>query len=75
MTPSLLDSDTLTLWHKGHPGVVAHAASYVKQFGQLTISDLAYYEINRGLKAVGASEQPLFTVGCELRMTENRPLC
>lgn len=57
MTPSLLDSDTLSLWHKRHPGVVAHAASYVKQFGQLTISDLTYYEISRGLKAVGASAQ------------------
>ena len=57
MTPALLDSDTLTLWHKRHPEVVAHAASYVKQFGQLTISDLTYYEISRGLKAVGASAQ------------------
>ena len=57
MTPALLDSDTLTLWHKGHPEVVARAASYVKQFGQLTISDLTYYEISRGLKAVGASAQ------------------
>jgi len=57
MTPALLDSDTLTLWRKGHPKVVAHAASYINEFGQLTISDLTYYEISRGLKAVGASAQ------------------
>lgn len=57
MTPALLDSDTLTLLRKGNSHVVAHAASYVKQFGQLTISDLTYYEISRGLKAVGAFAQ------------------
>ena len=57
MTPALLDTDTLTLWFKRHPQVELNAALYVEQFGHLVISDLSYYEVTRGWKAVGAAAQ------------------
>jgi predicted nucleic acid-binding protein len=57
MTPTLLDTDTLTLWFKRHPQVELNAALYVERFGQLVISDLSYYEVTRGWKAVGAAAQ------------------
>jgi tRNA(fMet)-specific endonuclease VapC len=57
MTPTLLDTDTLTLWFKRHPQVELNAALYAERFGQLVISDLSYYEVTRGWKAVGATSQ------------------
>jgi len=55
MTPTLLDTDTLTLLHKHHPHVSLNAAAYISQFKQLTLTEFSYYEITRGLKAVGAT--------------------
>jgi tRNA(fMet)-specific endonuclease VapC len=57
MTPTLLDTDTLTLLHKHHPQVSLNAAAYISQFKQLTLTEFSYYEITRGLKAVGATTQ------------------
>ena len=57
MTPTLLDTDTLTLWFKRHPQVELNAALYTERFGGLVISDLSYYEVTRGWKAVGATAQ------------------
>lgn len=57
MTPTLLDTDTLTLFHKRHPQVIGKAALHVKTFGQLILSELSYYEVTRGLKAAGATAQ------------------
>ncbi len=57
MTRTLLDTDTLTLLHKRHPQVIINAALHVKQFGHLIFSELSYYEVTRGLKAIGATAQ------------------
>jgi tRNA(fMet)-specific endonuclease VapC len=57
MTPTLLDTDTLTLWFKRHPQVELNAALYTGQFGRLVITELSYYEVTRGWKAVGAATQ------------------
>jgi len=57
MTRTLLDTDTLTLFHKRHPQVVRQAALHVRQYGHLIFSELSYYEITRGLKAIGATTQ------------------
>jgi tRNA(fMet)-specific endonuclease VapC len=57
MTPTLLDTDTLTLLHKHHPHVSLNAAAYISQFKQLTLTEFSYYEITRGLKAVRATTQ------------------
>jgi tRNA(fMet)-specific endonuclease VapC len=55
--PTLLDSDTLTLLHKGHPRVNANVTAHIKQFGQLFLSEINYYEVTRGLKAIRAAAQ------------------
>jgi tRNA(fMet)-specific endonuclease VapC len=57
MSAALLDTDTISLYHKYHPRVSAHVSSYMRQFGQLTFSELSYYEVTRGLKAVHATAQ------------------
>jgi len=57
MNPTLLDTDTLTLLHKHHPQVSINAAAYISQFKQLMLTEFSYYEITRGLKAVGATTQ------------------
>jgi len=57
MSAILLDTDTLTLFHKRHPQVIGNAALYVKQFGHLMLSEFSYYEVTRDLKAIGASAQ------------------
>jgi tRNA(fMet)-specific endonuclease VapC len=57
VTQTLLDSDTLTLFRKGHPRVIAKAGLYVQEFGQLILSEFNYYEVTRGLKAIGAVAQ------------------
>jgi tRNA(fMet)-specific endonuclease VapC len=57
MTPTLLDTDTLTLLHKHHPQVSLNAAAYISQFKQLTLTEFSYYEITRGFKAIGAATQ------------------
>jgi len=57
MTQALLDTDTLTLFDKRHPQVIRHAALHVRRYGHLIFSELSYYEVTRGLKAIGAAAQ------------------
>lgn len=57
MISALLDTDTLTLLHKRHPQVSVNAVIYIKQFGELIFSEFSYYEVTRGLKAIGATVQ------------------
>jgi tRNA(fMet)-specific endonuclease VapC len=55
MIPSLLDTDTISLLHKRHPQVSSHVYLYTQQFGQLTFTEMSYYEVTRGLKAIPAT--------------------
>jgi len=57
MIPALLDTDTLSLYHRHHRRVSTHVSSYMQQFGQLILSELTYYEVTRGLKAISAATQ------------------
>ena len=66
MQETLLDTDTLTLFHKHHPLVQHQAARHVRQFGHLLLSEFSYYEYTRGLKAVNATAQlPRFEQFCQ----------
>ncbi|WP_375417931.1 type II toxin-antitoxin system VapC family toxin [uncultured Hymenobacter sp.] len=49
MKPTLLDTDTLTYFMKGHPLVVARAISYIEQNKELNINLLTQYEAMHGL--------------------------
>jgi tRNA(fMet)-specific endonuclease VapC len=57
MIPSLLDTDTISLFRKHHAQVSANALLYTQQFGQLTFSEVSYFEVTRGLKAIQATTQ------------------
>jgi tRNA(fMet)-specific endonuclease VapC len=57
MIPAVLDTDTLSLLRRHHPRVAIHYRAYVQQFGQLSFSELSYYEVTRGLKAAQATRQ------------------
>jgi tRNA(fMet)-specific endonuclease VapC len=57
MIRALLDTDTLSLLRKGHQPVSYHASLYIQQFGQLSFTELSYYEVTRGLKAKQATAQ------------------
>ena len=49
MTPTLLDTDTLTLLHKHHPQVSLNAAAYISQFKQLTLTEFSSIALSEGL--------------------------
>ena len=55
--PSLLDTDILSELFKGHSAVRSHASGYISQYGYLTISQIAKYEILKGLKSKKAQKQ------------------
>jgi len=57
MKPTLLDSDTVSLLLRFDPRVNRRVLREIAQHGQLTFSELTYYEITRGLKAKGAPAQ------------------
>ena len=57
MKPTLLDSDTLSLFRRRDLQVSRYAWREITQQGHLTFSELTYYEITRGLKAKGAHVQ------------------
>lgn len=57
MTPTLLDTDTLSLFQRNDPQVLRNAFREMARHGHLTPTELTYYEITRGLKAKGAPKQ------------------
>lgn len=57
-TKSILDTDILSEYLKGHdPVVVAHAARYAKEFNVFTFTIVTVYEIVYGLELKGARSQ------------------
>jgi tRNA(fMet)-specific endonuclease VapC len=57
MTPTLLDSDTLSLLQRNNPQVLRNSFRETARHGYLTFSEFSYYEITRGLKAKAATAQ------------------
>lgn len=54
MSEVLLDSDILSRYFAASPPVVAHVTRYLESHPHLRISVLTYYEIRRGLEALGS---------------------
>jgi tRNA(fMet)-specific endonuclease VapC len=52
---ALLDTDTLSLYGRAHPQVVAHATAYLRTYGIFTFSELTRYEVIRGFQLSGAN--------------------
>ena len=57
MKPSLLDTDTLSFFFKGHPSVVSTLEVYSRQYGRVNLSIITYYEILSGLKHRDANKK------------------
>lgn len=57
MAPTLLDTDTLSLFLRREPQVVAHATAYLAEHHRLALSLVSYYEIVGGLMHRDAHRQ------------------
>ena len=57
MTEAIVDTDILSFYFKGDEKVIARFGEYLKEFDQLNISIVTYYEIIAGLKFKKAERQ------------------
>lgn len=57
MTPTLIDTDVLSLLMRNDPSVTLHARQYLMEHGQLTFSIITRYEVLKGLAAKNAAKQ------------------
>lgn len=57
MTEAIIDTDILSFYFKGDPNVVAKFNVYLKEFDQINISIITFYEIVGGLKHKKADRQ------------------
>jgi len=55
----VLDTDILSSIMRQNPVVVSKARAYLDEYGQFTLSIITRYEILRGLRAKGASQQAM----------------
>lgn len=53
----LLDTDTLSLLRRGEPNISRHAVEYIVRYGQLAFTELTWYEVVRGYRAIAAHQQ------------------
>ena len=53
----LLDTDILSLLRRGHERVTQHAKDYIITYGRLVFTELTWYEVVRGYRAIGAHRQ------------------
>ena len=70
MTKALLDTNIISAFMKGNPAVVDSFSQYIKRHKQLSLSIITYYELLRGLKAVGSDKRvvslQVFMGQCEI---------
>ena len=59
MTEALIDTDILSFYFKGDANVVAKFNGYLKEYEQINISIITFYEIIGGLKHKKAERQIL----------------
>ncbi|MCU0360988.1 MAG: type II toxin-antitoxin system VapC family toxin [Bacteroidia bacterium] len=57
MTEALIDTDILSFYFKGDSNVVSKFKDYLKEFDQINISIITFYEIIGGLKHKKADRQ------------------
>ena len=57
MTEAIIDTDILSFYFKGDERVVVRFGEYLKEFDQVNISIVTYYEITAGLKFKKAERQ------------------
>ncbi len=57
MRLALVDTDILSLFFRDHSGVKAHFETYLKEYPQINLSIITYYEVVSGLKHRDARKQ------------------
>ncbi|WP_421979029.1 type II toxin-antitoxin system VapC family toxin [Roseivirga seohaensis] len=57
MTECLVDTDILSFYFRGEPNVVREFTEYLKEYDQINISIITYFEIIGGLKFKSAQKQ------------------
>lgn len=57
MKASLVDTNILSLFFRGHPQVVARFQTYLDEYDAINLSMITYYEIVSGLKHRDAQKQ------------------
>lgn len=57
MKATLVDTDILSFFFRGHTQVVSHFDTYLKQYGKINLSIVTYYEVISGLKYRDAKKQ------------------
>jgi len=57
VTEALLDTDILSFYFKGDVKIIERVKAYLKEYDQLNLSIITYYEIIGGLKFKGANSQ------------------
>lgn len=57
MTEALVDTDILSFYFKGDSKVVERFGDYLKEFDQINISIVTYFEVFAGLKFKNAEKQ------------------
>ena len=57
MKPSMIDTDTLSLFLRRHNEVVENFQRYFKEIGKINLSIINYYEVLSGLKHKDAQRQ------------------
>jgi len=57
MRKAILDTNIITAFLKGTPSVVERVEQYLNEHESLTISIISYYEVLRGLKAIGSKKR------------------
>jgi len=70
VTKALLDTNIISAFMKGNPEVMDSVSHYVKRHKQLSLSIITYYELLRGLKAIGSDKRivalQMFMGQCEI---------
>ena len=62
----LLDTDILSLLRREHERVTQHAKDYIIIHGRLTFTELTWYEVVRGYRAIDAHRQlEIFEAFCQ----------
>jgi tRNA(fMet)-specific endonuclease VapC len=74
----LLDTDIVLFFWREHEIVLQHATDYIISFGKLSFTELTWYEVIRGYKAIGAYRQletfNAFCQDCNILLLDHKAL-
>ncbi|MBM3212409.1 type II toxin-antitoxin system VapC family toxin [Candidatus Poribacteria bacterium] len=70
INPLILDTDIVSLFQRGHKNVLQNVKNYLFSFDMISFTELTWYEIIRGYRAIGANRQAeefeIFCLDCNI---------